>query len=40
MGIQSAGPDVSIVEVVGTTGELFTGVLEGLGQRIGNSLQR
>ena len=40
MGIQGAGPGVSIVEVASIVGELFAGVLEGLGQRCGNSLQR
>ena len=40
MGIQSAGQGVLIVEVVGAVGDLFADVLEGLGQRSGNSLQR
>ena len=39
MGIRGAGQGVSIVEVVGTVGELFAGVLEGIGQR-SNSLRR
>ena len=40
MGIQGAGQGVSIVEVVGTVGKLFAGVLEGLGQRSGNNFRR
>ena len=40
MGSQGAGQGESIVGVVGSVGELFAGVLEGLGQRNGNSLRR
>ena len=40
IGIQGAGDGVLIVDVVGPFGELFADVLEGLGQRSGNSLQR
>ena len=40
MGIRGAGQCVSLVVVVGTASELYAGVLEGLGQRSGNSLRR
>ena len=40
MGIRGAGRGVLIVEAASIVGELSAGVLEGLGQRSGNSLQR
>ena len=38
MGNRCAGQGVSIIEIVGTVSELFASVLEGLGQRSGNTL--
>ena len=40
MGIRARGQGTSIVEVVATVGELFAGVVEGLGQRSRDSLRR